>query len=262
MQTPLSVAIITLNEAANLPRTLESVRFAQEIVVLDSGSTDGTKEIAQRAGARWIEEPWKGFARQKNAAIAHTTSEWVLSLDGDEEVSPALAREIAKLLAGGAPFNAYRVPRLNHFLGRPLKHGGYWPDPKLRLFRRGAALFEDRPVHETMQASGSVGTLNGHLIHHCYPTLDEYIDHMNRYSAAGAEMLVSSGRTGRSLAVFLWNGFANPMATFAYNYFLRLGFLDGREGLLQHANHAAYTHWKFAKAWEQARRAGWPDAQK
>jgi glycosyltransferase involved in cell wall biosynthesis len=262
MPNPLSVAIITLNEAANLPRTLESVRFAQEIVVLDSGSTDGTREMAQRAGARWIEAPWKGFAQQKNAAIAATTSDWVLSLDADEEVSPALAREIAELIAGDAQFNAYRVPRLNHFLGRPLRHGGYWPDPKLRLFRRGAAQFEDRPVHETMQTRGPVGTLRGHLIHHCYPTLDEYIDHMNRYSAAGAEMLARSGRTSRGLPAFLWNAFANPMATFAYNYFLRLGFLDGREGLLQHANHAVYTHWKFAKAWEQTRRADSPAAQK
>jgi glycosyltransferase involved in cell wall biosynthesis len=252
MPSSLSVAIITMNEAANLPRTLASVRFADEVVVLDSGSSDETAEIAQNAGTRLFEEPWKGFARQKNAAIAHTTGDWVLSLDADEEVSPALAQEIEGLLAGDPGFSAYRIPRLNHFLGRPLKHGGYWPDPKLRLFRRGVARFEDRAVHETMLASCSVGELKGPLIHHCYPTLSDYIEHMNRYSSIGAEMLVRSGRASRSLPAFLWNAYANPAATFCYNYFLRLGFLDGREGLLQHVNHSIYLHWKFAKAWQGA----------
>lgn len=256
MPGTLSVAIITLNEAVNLPRTLASVRFANEIVVLDSGSTDGTAEIAQNAGARLLEEPWKGFARQKNAAIERTTGDWVLSLDADEEVSAELAREIQLLLAGDPPFSAYRMPRLNHFLGRPLRHGGYWPDRKLRLFRRGVARFEDRPVHESMQASCTVGTLNGHLIHHCYPTLDDYIEHMNRYSSVAAEMLVRSGRVSRSLPAFWWNAFLNPAATFFYNYVLRFGFLDGREGLLQHANHSVYIHWKFAKAWQSARSRG------
>jgi glycosyltransferase involved in cell wall biosynthesis len=254
MPLTLSVAIITRNEAANLPRTLASVRFANETVVLDSGSTDATVEIAECAGARVIEEPWKGFARQKNSAIAHATGDWVLSLDADEEVSPELAREIAALLAGDAEFGAYRIPRLNHFLGRPLRHGGYWPDPKLRLFRRGVAQFEERPVHETMQASGPIGQLKGHLIHRCYPTLEEYIEHMNRYSSIGAEVLARSGRTSGSLAAFLWNGVANPVATFVYNYVVRLGFLDGREGLLQHLNHSVYIHWKFVKAWERGRR--------
>jgi len=255
MPQTLSVAIVTLNEAANLPRTLASVRFAREIVIVDSGSTDATVEIAENAGARIIQEPWKGFARQKNAAIAHTTGDWVLSLDADEEVSPALAQEIEVLLAGSPAFSAYRMPRLNHFLGRPLRHGGYWPDPKLRLFRRGVARFEDRPVHETMRAECTVGELKGHLIHHSYPTLDEYIEHMNRYSSASAEMLAQAGRTSRSLPAFLWNAFANPAATFVYNYIFRLGFLDGREGLLQHVNHSAYIHWKFVKAWQVARQS-------
>jgi glycosyltransferase involved in cell wall biosynthesis len=253
MSKTLSVAIVTLNEAANLPRTLASVRFAHEIVVVDSGSTDATVEIVEQAGARLFEEPWKGFARQKNSAIGHTTGDWVLSLDADEEVSDGLAQEIESLLGGEPAMAAYRIPRLNHFLGRPLRHGGYWPDPKLRLFRRGAARFEDRPVHETMKADGAVGQLRSPLIHHCYPTLDEYIEHMNRYSRSSAEMLVAAGRTSRPLPAFAWNALLNPAATFLYNYIFRLGFLDGREGLLQHLNHAVYIHWKFVKAW-QARR--------
>ncbi len=254
MPKTLSVVLITLNEAANLPRTLASVRWAAEIVVVDSGSTDATLEIAADAGARVFAEPWKGFASQKNSAISHATGDWVLSLDADEEVSPELAREIQALLAGEPGFTAYRIPRLNHFLGRPLRHGGYWPDPKLRLFRRGAARFLDRPVHETMQSDGPDGWLRGPLIHYCYPTLDDYIEHMNRYSSIAAQALVASGRAGCSWPWLAWNALLNPAATFLYNYVFRLGFLDGRVGLLQHINHSFYIHWKYAKAWEFSRR--------
>lgn len=254
MPKTLSVVLITLNEAANLPRTLKSVSWAQEIVVVDSGSTDGAQEIARAAGARVFEEAWRGFAGQKNAAIDRAMGDWVLSLDADEEVSVELAREIRELLSGEPRFAAYRVKRLNHFLGRPLRHGGYWPDPKLRLFRRGAARFGERPVHETMETQGPAGELDGYLIHHCYPTLDDYIEHMNRYSSVGALMLVEAGRAPQSWAGLVWNGVLNPAATFAYNYIIRLGFLDGREGLLQHLNHSVYIHWKFVKAWRLARR--------
>jgi glycosyltransferase involved in cell wall biosynthesis len=255
MTTTLSVVLITLNEAANLQRTLASVSWAQEIVVVDSGSTDATVEIARKAAARVFEEPWKGFASQKNSAIAHATGEWILSLDADEEVSPELAREVQALLAGEPAFNAFRIPRLNHFLGKPLWHGGYWPDPKLRLFCSGAARFAERPVHETMETAGPVGTLKSPLIHHCYPTLEDYIEHMNRYSSAGARMLVDSGRAPSSLPSLVWNALLNPAATFVYNYIFRLGFLDGREGLLQHLNHSVYVHWKFVKAWQATRNA-------
>jgi len=249
MSHSLSVVLIALNEAENLPRTLESVRWAQEIVILDSGSTDATLEIASQFGSRVFQEPWKGFGPQKNSAISHATGDWVLSLDADEEVSPALAAEIQALLAGDPPFSAYRIPRLNHFLGRPLRHGGYWPDPKLRLFRRGAARFEDRLVHEAMQSPGPIGTLENPLLHHCYATLQDYIEHMNRYSTAGAQMLLSAGRAPRSLPAFALAAIVNPAATFLYNYIFRLGFLDGREGFLQHLNHSVYIHWKYAKAW-------------
>jgi len=258
MPNSLSVVLIALNEAANLPRTLAGVALisgiAQEIVVVDSGSTDATVEIARQAGARVFEETWKGFGAQKNSAIDHATGGWILSLDADEEVSPELALEIQSLLAGEPKFAAYEIPRLNHFLGRPLSHGGYWPDPKLRLFRRGAARFEERAVHETLQpleTAGPVGRLKNPLLHRCYPTLEEYIEHMNRYSTLAARMLAAEGRGQGSL---VWNAVVNPMATFVYNYIFRLGFLDGREGLLQHLNHSVYVHWKFAKAWRIARR--------
>ena len=254
MPNTLSVALITRNEAANLARTLASVRWANEIIVVDSGSTDATLEIARSFDARVFSEPWKGFAAQKNSALAHASGDWILSLDADEEVSPELAREIQALLAGEPEFSAWRVSRLNHFLGRPLRHGGYWPDPKLRLFRRGTARFADQPVHETIQADGPDGWLRGHLIHHCYPTLDDYIEHMNRYSSLAAQALVESDRVRDSWLWLKWNALLNPAATFLYNYIFRLGFLDGRPGLLQHINHSFYIHWKYAKASQLAQR--------
>lgn len=255
MPKKLSIAFITLNEAANLPRTLASIGFADEIVVVDSGSTDGTQALARQAGARVVEEPWRGFAGQKNFAIAQCSGEWILSLDADEEVSPALAAEIRALLHADPGCAAYKIPRLNHFLGQPLRHGGYWPDPKLRLFRRGAAHFRERMVHETMEVTGEgrIGQLKGPLLHHCYPTLDEYIEHMNRYSTAAAQQLVADGRAPRALATLFVQTIANPVATFLYNYIVRLGFLDGFAGLLQHLNHSAYIQWKYAKAWRIAR---------
>jgi glycosyltransferase involved in cell wall biosynthesis len=250
MPDTISVVLITLNEAVNLPRTLASVRELGEIIVVDSGSTDTTLDIARSFGAQVSIEPWKGFAAQKNSAIARATTDWILSLDGDEEVSPSLAREIQALLAGQPACNAYFIPRLNHFLEAPLRHGGYWPDPKLRLFRRGTARFIERSVHETMHSDGPTGLLKGHLIHHCYPTLDDYIEHMNRYSTLAAHALAASGRARSSWLWLIWNALLNPAATFLYNYVFRLGILDGRAGLLQHLNHSVYIHWKYAKAWQ------------
>jgi glycosyltransferase involved in cell wall biosynthesis len=249
MANTLSVVLITLNEASNLRRTLKSVSWTQEIIVVDSGSTDETVAIALAAGARVLEEPWKGFAAQKNSAIEHATCDWVLSLDADEEVSSELAREIEALLATNPPFSSFRIPRLNHFIGRPLRHGGYWPDPKLRLFKRGSAKFAERAVHETMESEGPAGELQNPLLHHCYPTIEEYVEHVNRYSTLSAQMLVNAGRAPQSVAALLWHSVANPAGTFLYNYVFRLGFLDGSEGLLQHLNHSIYIHWKYAKAW-------------
>ena len=253
MGKTLSVAIITKNEEANLARTLESVRWANEIVVVDSGSTDRTVDIASAYGAKVFCEEWHGFGKQKNLAIEHCTSEWVLSLDADEEVSEALAQEITHLLEETPSAEAYFVPRHNLFLGRWMRHGGYYPDPKLRLFRKGAAWFEERAVHETLQYPGQTRMLQSHLIHHAYPTLENYIEHMNRYSTLGAAQVATRSKTSRSWPAFFWNVLLNPAATFVYNYFLRLGFLDGREGLLLHLYHSVYVSWKYAKAWQTAK---------
>jgi glycosyltransferase involved in cell wall biosynthesis len=250
----LSIVIITHNEEANLPRTLESVKplvadGKGEIIVVDSGSTDRTVEIAKTYGAKVFSEDWKGYAAQKNSAIDKAMGDWILSLDADEELSGELGRELAHILSWTeAGRQGFYVPRQNFFLGRWIKNGGFWPDPKLRLFRRGAAKFEERLVHEDVKVQGPTANLRGALLHHSYPTLSDYIDHMNRYSSLGAEMTVDRKRRFSLINIVL-----RPLATFAYNYFFRLGFLDGREGLLLHLYHAVYVSWKYAKAWELAR---------
>jgi len=293
----LSVVIITYNEEANIGRTLESVQplvadGKGEIIVVDSGSSDRTVEIAKSLGAKVFVEEWKGYAAQKNSAIDKATGKWILSLDADEEVEPSLLEELTFLFqaptttddsyarferlraltylstrqtrkqmrlmmkAQGNPdsffaeMNGYLVARKNLFLGRWIRHGGFWPDRKLRLFRRGTAIFEDRLVHEDITLTqGISGQLRGSLLHHSYPTLFDYIDHMNRYSSLGAEMVVAKGKVRFSFI----NIVLRPVFTFIYNYFFRLGFLDGHEGLLLHLYHAVYVSWKYAKAWELSR---------
>ncbi len=276
----LSVVVITFNEEANLGRTLASVQpliadGKGEIIVVDSGSTDRTVEIAKSFGAKVFVEEWKGYATQKNSAIDKATGEWILSLDADEELDSELIEELtgrgddpllqsgshqwcltpgqgtaSREIIKGEPIGFF-VRRKNYFIGRWIRHGGFWPDPKLRLFHRGKGRFENRTVHEDIQIDGPTRLIQyGTLLHHSYPTLSDYIEHMNRYSSLGAEMVVAKGKVRFSFI----NIVLRPLFTFIYNYFLRLGFLDGREGLLLHLYHSIYVSWKYAKAWELSRR--------
>jgi glycosyltransferase involved in cell wall biosynthesis len=254
MRKTLSVAMIAMNEEANLPRTLESVRWADEIILVDSGSKDRTLEIAQSFGAKTSYHAFGGHGEQKNVALDLCTSDWILLLDADEVLTPGLQDEIRRVLAcedGREPkYGAYWIPRLNLIFGRWMRHGGFYPDHKLRLFRRGAArLSEGVGPHSTPQFKGPRGKLRHDMLHYAYPDMNIYLEHMNRYSSEIAQLLKDKGRTSKSLPTFLWNAVANPAATFVYNYFFRLGFLDGREGLLLHLNHSVYIHWKFIKAW-------------
>jgi glycosyltransferase involved in cell wall biosynthesis len=263
MRQTLSVAMIAMNEEANLPRTLESVRWADEIIVVDSGSKDRTIEIAKSFGAKTAYHAFGGHGEQKNVALDLCTSDWTLLLDADEVLTPALQGEIRQLLAcadGREPqYNAYWIPRLNLYFGRWIRHGGFYPDHKLRLFKTGSArLSEGVGPHSTPQFTDGnrehqAGKLKGDMLHYAYPTLGIYLEHMDRYSSDIAPLLANKGRTSKSLPAFLWNTFANPTATFIYNYFFRLGFLDGREGLILHINHSVYIHWKFLKAWRLGR---------
>jgi glycosyltransferase involved in cell wall biosynthesis len=255
----LSVAIITRNEEVNLARTLASVQFADEVIVLDSGSTDRTLEIARSFDAKVYFESWKGFAAQKNSAIEKCSGTWILSLDADEELTFELQQEIRRLLNHGPQADAYLIKRRNLFLNRWMRHGGYYPDPKLRLFRRHAAnfappaRFTERPVHETIAFEGNLETLQHDLVHHAYPTIESYIEHMDRYSTLGAQIIVSKGKTGRSWFGFYYNILMIPFFTFLWNYIFRRGFLDGREGFLLHFYHSTYTSWKYSKAWQTTR---------
>ena len=257
MPLKLSVAIITLNEEANLARTLASVQFADEIVVVDSGSTDRTLEIAAACKARLFLEPWRGFAGQKNFAIEQCMGEWILSLDADETLSPELQTEICALLAATPSADAYLLRRRNIFLGRWIRHGGYYPDAKLRLFRRYAAnfappaRFTNRPVHETIALEGVLETLRHDLIHYVYPSLENYIERLNHYSTLGSQTLIDHGKMTRSVIGFAGGVLFSPVLIFLRDYVLRLGFLDGREGLLLHLYRAIYTSWQYAKAWEK-----------
>lgn len=221
-----------------------------EIIVVDSGSTDRTLEIARSFGAKIFTEPWKGFAAQKNSAMEKATGDWVLQLDGDEPLEQELAAEIADVLRSNPGVQGFWIPRKNFFLGRWIRHGGFYPDPKLRLIRRGAGHFEEYGAHPTIKVNGPTGRLQHALVHNAYPTLRGYIDHMNSYSSSGAEVAVAAGQ--RSFSPI--NIVVRPWLTFVYNYFFRLGFLDGREGLLLHLYHAVYVSWKYSKAWELSRK--------
>jgi glycosyltransferase involved in cell wall biosynthesis len=250
----LSIAILACNEAANLRRTLPSVAWADELVLVDSGSTDDTVAIAKEFGAKVFIEPWKGYGPQMNSAIDKCTSPWVFSLDADEELTPQLQAEIRALLKGEPKFDAYWVPRRNQIFGRWMRYGGQYPDYKLRLFRQGTArLPEDTEPHATPKWSGPKGKLHRDLLHYQYPTVALYVEHMNRYSSASVPLVLRKGRSCRGLFEFLAMTVGNPVLTFAKNYLLRGGFLDGREGLLFHLYHSAYTSWKYSKAWESTR---------
>ena len=250
MRKTLSVAMIAMNEEANLSRTLESVKWADEIVLVDSGSKDRTLEIAHSYGAKTSYHVFEGHGEQKNVALDLCTMDWILLLDADEVLSPELQQEIQQTLSMDTPFSAYWIPRLNLILGRWMRHGGFYPDHKLRLFRRGTArLSEGVGPHSTPQHESPKGTLKHDMLHYAYPDLTVYLEHMNRYSSEIAVLLNKRSRNSRSLFAFLTNAVLNPAATFLYNYFFRLGFLDGREGLLLHINHSVYIHWKFIKAW-------------
>src|SRR5271170_4611124 len=253
----ISVAIVAMDEEANIGRTLASVRWADEIVLVDSGSRDRTCEIAGDHGARVVLEPWRGYVAQKQYAIDLCTKEWVLLLDADEEVSPGLAEEIRAVIASASAVSGYWLPRKNLFLGRWMRHGGFYPDPKLRLFRRGQGFVTGHDPHDRCELKpGLPGEVSqtqqfeNALIHYTYPNLALYLGHMNRYSSLGAQLARAKGHRRFSFT----NIVVRPLLTFVYNYFLRLGFLDGREGLLLHLYHASYVSWKYAKAWELSRK--------
>lgn len=240
----LSVTVITKNEAENIEACLRSVRFADQIVVLDSGSTDDTIQIARSMGAEVSLSPdWQGFGIQKNRALALANSDWVLSLDADERVTPELQAEIRATLEAPA-FDVYSFPRLSSYCGRYMRHSGWYPDRVTRLFRRHAAQFSDDLVHEKIMTSSKVGQLRSPLRHESFRSFEAVLDKANRYSTAGAQILLNRGKSA-SLGTALGHG----LWTFIRTYFLRLGFLDGRMGLVLAISNAEGTYYRYLKLW-------------
>ena len=238
----LSVIVITKNEEAVIRRCLESVQWAGELIVMDSGSTDRTLEIAAELNAKIHVNPdWRGPGPQRSRAIAHATKDWVLALDADEWVTPGLRDEIRAVLENPRHV-AYRIPRLSSFCGRFMRHGGWWPDYVARLFRRGSARYSDGLVHDHLLVEGSRGTLKQHLLHEAFCDLEEVLGKMSGYSTPGAIMLHQQNRKA-SLATAIGHG----LWTFFRTYVLRAGFLDGREGFMLAVSNAEGTYYKYLK---------------
>lgn len=242
---PLSVAIITLNAAAQLAACLDSAAFADDIVVVDSGSTDGTVELAEARGARVVQQDWLGFGPQKQFAVEAAKHDWVLCLDADERVSPELRTGIENALQ--APSTAaFRFARCNRFLGRYLKHGEGYPDWSLRLFDRRRARWSADAVHEKVIADGPVGTLAGDLLHDSAETLAIYLTKQNRYTSLAAEMALAAGKRASFGRLFF-----SPLIRFIKFYLVRQGFRDGLPGLVHIAIGCFNSFMKYAKMLEK-----------
>jgi len=239
----ISATIITFNEERNLPRAIESLRCADEIVVMDSGSNDRTVEIAEKLGAHVVERAWPGFANQKNLAAEQATHDWVLSIDADESLSEALEGEIWRLKKNGPQFEAYTMPRMAQYLGRWIRHSGWYPDRKVRLYDRRKARWEGAYVHESVKVRGRIGHLQSNLLHFTCNSLSEHLKTMDRYTTLAAEQLLATGEQVTWGRLIL-----EPPRTFFRTYVLKLGFLDGVEGLAIANMAALYNFVKYAKA--------------
>ena len=241
----LSVTVITRDEAANLAAALDSVAWADEIVVVDSESTDATLEIARRYTSRVLVRPWPGYVAQKNRAAAEAAHDWILSIDADERVSPELARDIRALLQHEPPAAGYRLPRVTFHLGRWIRTTDWYPDYQLRLYDRRRGGWTGKHVHESVKVDGPVVDLTHDLQHLAYRNLAHHLQTIDRYSTLAAAEMREAGRTAGWLDLAL-----HPPAAFLRNYVLRGGFRDGVPGLIISLMNAGYVAVKFAKLWE------------
>ncbi len=248
----ISAILITRNEAAMIGRALKSVAWADEIIVVDSGSTDNTVELCRQAGAKvLVTADWPGFGPQKNRALALASGEWIFSLDADEWVTLDAQREIREAIVHANGKQAFRMPRRSSYCGHFMRHGGWWPDYVVRLFRRERGRFSEDLVHERLILDGPVGTLKAPLLHETYRDLDEVLAKINRYSTAGAQMAFAKGRRS-SLA----GAVAHGSWAFMRTYVLRLGLLDGAAGFMLAVSNAETVYYKYRKLALLARTAG------
>ena len=240
--------MITKNEAANIEACLQSVSFADQLVVLDSGSLDGTVAAAQKMGAQVSQSlDWQGFGVQKNRALNLANGEWILSVDADERLSSELRAEIVSTLEN-PEFDVYNFPRRSSYCGQYMNHSGWYPDRVTRLFRRGSAAFSTDIIHEKLISTLPVGKLRADILHESFPDLEAVLNKVNRYSTAGAELLFSTQKKaslGKAVSRGLW--------AFFRTYILRLGFLDGKMGLVLAISNAEGTYYRYLKLWLMAR---------
>jgi glycosyltransferase involved in cell wall biosynthesis len=242
--TRVTATVITFNEAANIEAALASLGFADEIVVVDSESTDDTVAIARRFTDKVFVRPWPGYSAQKNFAAEQASCDWIFSLDADERVSPPLADEIRGLPAEET-VAGYRIPRVTFHLGRWLRSTDWYPDHQLRLYDRRRARWAGRHVHESVRADGTVARLHGEILHYAYRDLSHHLQTMDRYTTLAARQLFEDGRRAG-----WWDLALHPPAAFLRNYVLRGGFRDGVPGLIVSAMNARYVGLKLAKLWE------------
>jgi glycosyltransferase involved in cell wall biosynthesis len=241
----LSVAIVALNEEERIRACLESVAWADDIVVVDSGSSDKTVAIAREFTDRVLFHPWSGYGPQKNYAVDRCESDWVLSLDADERVSDGLREEIRSVLRDDPPLAGFLLPRENYFQGRLIRHGGWYPDYQLRLFRRGRGRFTDVPLHESIRLDGPRARLRQPLRHESYRGVTDFVTRAQRYAELAARTLAAEGRGGSAVDLLL-----RPLARFTVMYVVRLGFLDGWRGLVLAALYAQYVFVRAARVRE------------
>jgi len=246
---PLTVTIITLNEAGHIGAAIDSAAFADEILVVDSGSTDGTQDIARAKGARILARAWTGYVDQKNFAAEQASHDWIFSLDADERIPPALAEEIRGVLERESPFHGYRVPRVAFHLGKWIRTTDFYPDYQTRLYDRRFARWRGRYVHESVTVEGPPGRLKNDLQHYSFSDLRDQIKRINQYSTLAALQMYEEGRRTGPAEILL-----HPPAAFIRNYILRRGFLDGTAGLTISLMNSWSVGMKFMKLWELQRK--------
>jgi glycosyltransferase involved in cell wall biosynthesis len=246
----LTVTVITRNESANLGAALESVSWADEVVVVDAESTDDTVAIARRFTDRVVVRPWPGYVDQKNFAASVASYDWIFSLDADERVTPALAAEIRNTLEAAPHAVAFRVPRVTWHLGRWIRGTDWYPDRQTRLYDRRQARWIGRYVHEGIAADGPIGDLGGEVQHFPYPDVAAHIETINRYTTLAAQQMYETGRRASVVELL-----GHPPLAFLRNYVARRGYREGRPGLVISALNAYYVFLKFAKLWELQRNA-------
>jgi glycosyltransferase involved in cell wall biosynthesis len=241
----VSVTIITLNEADHIGAAIDSAAWADEIVVVDSGSTDRTTDIAREKGATVLSRQWSGYVDQKNFAAERVSNDWIFSLDADERVPSALAAEVLVLLANEPPKRGYRIPRVTFHLGRWIRTTDFYPDFQTRLYDRRSARWRGQYVHESVSVDGPAGQLRHDLEHYSYRDLRDQLDRINHYTSLAARKMHEAGRRAGPLDLAL-----HPPAAFLRNYILRRGILDGTAGLTISIVNAFSVFLKFAKLWE------------